>query len=319
MQNLRELPKLRDSLSYLYLERTRIEKKANGITFQHPEGEVGIPIANLATLMLGPGTTITHAAVKELATHGCTITWTGEDAVRFYASGTGETRSSKNLFRQAEAWADAEQHLRIVRRLYEVRFPEPLKPSLSIEQIRGLEGVRVRESYARASRETGVAWKGRSYKRDSWADADPINRALSAASACLYGVCHAAIVSLGFSPGLGFIHIGKQLSFVYDIADLYKATTVIPAAFKAVAEAPEGVERRVRKLLRHLFGQEKLLLRISRDLDRLFSEECPDHEADPYESDSALPGSLWSPNGSAPGGIQHARDDPQENTEEPAR
>ncbi len=314
MKNLRELPKLRDSLSYLYVERTRIEQKHKGVAFYAEEGEVAVPAASLSVLLLGPGCSITHAAVRQLADNSCAVSWVGEEGVRFYAAGAGETRSARTLMRQAEAWADPDKRLRVVRRMYQARFPEPLEPVLTIQQIRGLEGVRVREAYARASRETGVTWYGRHYKRERWSDADPINRALSAGSACLYGLVHAAVVSLGYSPGLGFIHTGKQLSFVYDIADIYKADTVIPVAFAAVANEPKHVESRVRTTLRDAFRETRLLMRIARDLEALFDLSGED---DPYAEDGARPGGLWSPEGIVEGGVSYGRDDSGDGSAEP--
>src|SRR5579875_2210455 len=222
MKDLHTLPKVRDSWSYLYVEHCRVDQEGKAIVLHDAEGRTPVPCAALTLLMLGPGTSITHAAIRTLAENGCLVMWTGEGAVRFYAVGMGETRSARHLLEQARRWADPILRLAVVRRMYSMRFPEPLDDYLSLQQIRGREGIRVREAYARASRATGVPWKGRSYQRDQWGSTDPINRALSAANSCLYGVCHAAIVSAGFSPALGFIHTGKMLSFVYDIADLYK-------------------------------------------------------------------------------------------------
>src|SRR5205823_3188667 len=194
--------------------------------------------------------------------------WTGEEGVRFYAEGMGETRSARNLLRQARLCSDPRRRLDVVRRLYQMRFPEPLDESLSLQQIRGMEGIRVRRAYERASQETGLPWSGRSYRRDRWEVADPINRALSSANSCLYGICHAAIVSAGYSPGLGFIHTGKMLSFVYDVADLYKADTTIPLAFSTVAEGETNLESRIRRACRDVFQSERLLKRIIPDIER---------------------------------------------------
>lgn len=304
--NLRLLPKLRDGLSYMFLEHGRVEREDSSVAWYGPEGAVALPAASLATLMLGPGVTITHSAVVALADNGVTIAWVGEQGVRFYASGLGETRSAKNLERQAKAWADDDSRLRVVRRLYTFRFPEPLDPSLTLQQIRGKEGVRVREAYASAARATGIRWKGRRYKRDEWDEADTVNRALSAGNACLYGVCHAAIVSLGFAPGLGFLHTGKQLSFVYDIADLFKAEVVVPVAFAAAAASDVDIERRVRHTLRDKFQETKLLARVARDLHKLFDLD-PD-ELDPYEVDAAAPGDIWDGDAFVPGGKEYGRD-----------
>lgn len=316
MRNLRELPKFRDGLSYLYVERGRIDQEGKAIAWLGAEGLVAIPAAALGVLFLGPGTTITHAAIKSLAECGCTVCWVGEGHARFYATGMGETRSTSNLLQQVRAWADPPRHLRVVRRLYSMRFLEPLPPNLELKQIRGMEGVRVRDSYARASRETGVPWHGRRYERGKWGGADPVNRALSAGSACLYGVCHAAVVSTGYSPALGFIHTGKQLSFVYDVADLYKTETVVPVAFEVVAESPIAIERRVRTVLREKLRTARLLERAVADLHRLFEPGARREEEDEYAADGAKPGDLWDPDDLVPGGVAYGGDGSGEGSEE---
>lgn len=305
--NLRTLPKLRDSLSYLFAEHGRIERDDASIAWYGPEGAVAIPAATLSTLYLGPGCTITHAAVIALADNGVSVAWVGEAGVRFYASGIGETRSAKNLERQAMAWAHEETRSQVVRRLYAYRFKEPLDEGLELEQIRGKEGVRVREAYARAAKANGIRWRGRRYQRDRWKDADGVNRALSAGNACLYGLSHAAIVSLGFSPGLGFLHTGKQLSFVYDIADLYKTEVVVPAAFAAASIGSDDIERRVRLHLRDQLRQTHLLERMTRDLHRLFDLELT--QDDPYDDDAARPGDIYDGDKYVPGGTAYGRDD----------
>ncbi len=320
LKDLHALPRVRDSWSFLYAERCYIDKDQHAIAI-HQGGRRGtkvpVPCASLTALLLGPGATITHAAIHALADNGCLVLWTGEHGVRFYAQGMGETRSSRHLLAQARLWADPAEHLRVVRRMYQVRFPEPLDDSLSLRQIRGKEGIRVREAYARASRETGVPWQGREYKRDSWRSADPINRALSTANACLYGVCHAAIVSAGYSPALGFVHTGKMLSFVYDIADLYKADVTVPVAFHAVAQGTVDLEGRVRRLCRDAFHRSKLLERIVPDIDRvLLGNGDARHaeglfiagEFDP-DADPAQPGGLWDPDeGMVAGGVNRAEE-----------
>ncbi len=305
-RNLHDLPRLRDSLSYLYIEHAVVQRRQHAIEYiREDHGRVMIPVAALSVLLLGPGTRITHAAIRILAEHGCTVLWVGEDATRFYAQGVGETRHAYRLLRQAELATDPAKRLQVVRRMYALRFGEPLDPSWTLEQIRGREGNRVRSAYRAASEKYGVPWYGRRYDRNDWHRGDPINRALSAANALLNGLCHAAILAGGYSPALGFIHTGKQLSFVYDIADLYKTEITIPAAFETVAESAAKVESRVRQRCRERFRESKLLQRILPDIDRLL-----DLERDPlafdldYDADPALPGPWWDPAGEvpAPGG-----------------
>jgi CRISPR-associated protein Cas1 len=301
MKDLHLLPKLRDSLSFLYVEHQRIDQEALSIAFHDAEGKTSVPCASLNTLLLGPGTSISHAAIKALADNGCLVLWVGEGSVRFYAEGMGETRSSQSLLHQAKLCSDPGLRLQVVRKLYEMRFPDPLPANLTLQQIRGKEGIRVREAYAKASRQSKITWAGRSYKTDSWEDADPINRALSAANSCLYGICHSAIISTGYSPALGFIHTGKMLSFVYDIADLYKADVTIPIAFQAVSEGLDNLERRVRHKCRDYFYSQKLLQRILPDIDKalLISRQ----ENSIFDLPNQPPSNLWD---SSPGGINWA-------------
>lgn len=272
MKNLEELPRLKDSVSYLYVEHTIIEKADNAIVLIQKEGKTPIPVASLTCLLLGPGTNITHAAIRVLCENGCMAIWCGEHMGRFYAAGIGETRSAKNLLLQAKACMDETRHMEVVRKMYTMRFPNIETNHMTLQQIRGMEGIRVRKAYELAAKVNGIHWKKRSYKTEDWDASDPINQALSEANALLYGVCHAAIVSMGFSPGLGFVHTGKQLSFVYDIADLYKAETTIPAAFEAVKRGGD-LARETRVLCRRYFAAIDLLSRIPQDLNTLFRSE----------------------------------------------
>ena len=319
-RDLHELPKFRDGLSYLYVEHAVIEQEAMGIAVYNESGSALVPVAALATLMLGPGTKVTHAAMKALADNGVTTLWVGEEMTRCYCSGMGETRSSHNLLKQAEAWANPETHLKVVVRMYQKRFAEMLPDDLNLRQIRGREGVRVRETYAHWSRVTGVPWNGREYDRKEWSQADPINRALSCGASLLYGISHSAILSSGFSPGIGFIHSGKQLSFVYDVADLYKAEILIPSAFQAVAEDHRNAEQLTRMRMRILFKETRLLEKIVDDIENLFeglaSADSGDTEC--YLSDAAPPGKLWDPNGDVSGGVSYDGNDIGESSKEPA-
>jgi len=308
VKDLHALPKVRDSLTYLYVDRCRVEQEAKSIAIFDARGSVAIPCAALNLLMLGPGTTVTHAAMRALAENGCMVCWTGEGGVRLYAHSTGETRSARNLIRQAVLASDPTERLTVIDRMYRMRFAEELPRGLDLNQLRGREGLRVRAAYARASEETGVPWRGRYYRRDDWRRADPINRALSTASSALCGICHAAIVATGYSPGLGFIHSGKMLSFVYDIADLYKAELTIPIAFRAVAEGTENLESRVRQVCRDVFYRSKLLERIVPDIDRALGGDGASAEAYAFEGDGPIgtPGWLWDPGGAVPAGKDYS-------------
>ena len=307
MKNLQELPKLEDSISYIYLEHAIIEQNDTAIIAITKEGKTPIPIAAVTCLLLGPGTRITHAAIRAICDNGCMAIWCGENSTRFYACGTGETRSSKNLLRQAKACMDDKSHLEVAKRMYKIRFPHTKTDGMTIQQLRGMEGIRVRKAYEMASRVTGIKWRKRSYKADKWEAADLVNQALSEANALLYGLCHGAIVSLGYSPGLGFIHTGKQLSFVYDIADLYKAETTIPAAFSAVKileSRDEDISRAVRMQCRTYFSNARILSRIPRDIAWLLQVENVEEKENRMDA-----GALWDDKEEEmAGGVNHGYD-----------
>lgn len=296
MDDLHRLPKVRDSLSSLYVEHARIDRHEKSIAIHDQDGMTPIPAAALCVLMLGPGTRVTQAAMTALADNNCLVVWCGEENVRFYCYGTGGTRSAAALLHQARLASDEARRLEVVKRMYRMRFAEDVEEALSVESLRGREGVRVREAYARMSLATGVAWTGRNYDRGSWQDADPVNRALSCANSCLYGLCHAAILSLGLSPALGFIHTGKQLSFVYDIADLYKLEVTLPCAFEIARGDPPQMERQVRLRCRDLFRETRLLQRIVPDIQKALAvtDEMLTH-GDLFGDDPARPSDLWTP------------------------
>ncbi len=298
--NLHELPRLRDSLSYHYIEHAIVDRKQNAIEYIQESGRTLVPVAAISLIMLGPGTSLSHAAMKVLMENGCSILWVGEDSIRCYGQGLGETRRAYHLIRQAELVCDGASREKVVRRMYQKRFNETLEEGLTLAQIRGKEGVRVRQTYARASKEYGVPWHGRRYDRSNWGGADTINRTLSAANALLNGICHAGIVAGGYSPALGFIHTGRMMSFVYDVSDLYKTEISIPAAFETVAESELKTEARVRALCRERFKDAQLLKRILSDIDWLL--EVPEDVEASFALDP--PSELWKEL------FTHGRNDP---------
>jgi len=266
MRTLHELPRFRDRWSYLYLEMGRLDVDADGLGFHQGDNVVPVPIDQLSVAMLGPGSTVTHAAIKSLGQNNCMIAWTGQDGIRFYAASIGGTYSARRLIRQARLVSDEEKRMEVAWRMYRFRFSETIPHVVSLESIRGMEGIRVRRTYIEASEKYGVKWKGRRYDQKDWTKGDPINRVLSAANACLYGICHAGILTAGYSSAIGFIHTGKMLSFVYDVADLYKTELTIPMAFRVTADNPPDLERQVRMECRKAFYEFKLMERILPDI-----------------------------------------------------
>jgi CRISPR-associated protein Cas1 len=269
MNDLTELTRFEDRLTFLYLEKGHIEQHQTSVAYVTEKETVPIPAASLALLMLGPGTTITHAAVHNLAQCNCLVAWCGDEGTRFYSFGRGGTYQAGKLLQQAELYCDPRSRALVVRRMYEKRFGEPLDPGLTLEQIRGREGYRVRNAYRQAAERFGVKWEGRNYDPSNWGSADPLNRALSAANACLHGIAQAGIITAGYSPGIGFIHTGKALSFVYDIADLYKMSMIVPMVFDIVARSEQSVEQRSRMACRDLFQNTRLLEKILPDIEEV--------------------------------------------------
>ncbi|MCD1294788.1 type I-E CRISPR-associated endonuclease Cas1 [Methanocella sp. CWC-04] len=308
-KDLHELPRVEDGWSYLYVEHCKIDRENKAVAIHDERGRTSVPCASLALLMMGPGTSITHEAVKTLADNGCLAAWCGEGGIRFYAQGFGETRHSSKLIRQALLVSNPSLRLKVVERMYRMRFNDQIPENLTIQQLRGMEGQRVRQTYALASMDTGVPWTGRNFDPNNWSNADPVNRALSVANSCLYGICSAAIISIGYSTGLGFIHTGKQLSFVYDIADLYKASITIPLSFRAAAaDGDEGLERRVRLACRDKFNELNLLSRIVPDIERALDVKIPsDLIFDDFDSEQVVPSKVWDPkSGPLPGGVNYS-------------
>lgn len=221
-----------------------------------------IPVGSIACLMLEPGTRISHAAMKLAAEVGTLITWVGEGGVRFYSAGQpGGARSDKLLY-QAKLALDEQLRLKVVKKMFALRFGEEAPQRRSIEQLRGIEGARVRQLYAKFAKQYGVTWNGRNYDRKNWAGSDVVNQCISAATSCLYGITEAAILACGYAPAIGFLHTGKPLSFVYDIADVIKFDTVVPLAFRIAAKHPLKPDREIRIACRELFRTDRTIQRL---------------------------------------------------------
>ncbi len=272
---MRELTRADERISFLYVERCVLGRDSNAVTATDDQGVVHIPTASLGVLLVGPGGTMTHPAMVLLADSGVSVVWVGERGVRYYAHGRSLARSARLLEAQAEAVTRRDSRLGVARAMYAMRFPGEDVSRLTMQQLRGREGARVRAAYRDSSRRHGVAWDGRAYQPDDFTASDVVNQALSAAHACLYGICHAVIVALGCSPGLGFIHTGHELSFVYDIADLYKAEVTIPVAFACAAKAEGGeilledLGSATRRAVRDAVADGKILARCARDIRSL--------------------------------------------------
>ena len=270
---LHELPQLQARMTFIYLEHCKLNRDQHTITIADQDGIVFLPAASICTLLLGPGTSVTHQAVELIADAGITIVWVGEKGVRYYASGRPMTHSSSMLIKQAQLVSNTRLHLQVARKMYQLRFPNEDVSDLTMQQLRGREGSRIRQIYRESSKHWGIEWNGRTYKPDDYAAGDDVNKALSSGNACLYGLAHAVIAALGCSPGLGFVHVGHENSFVYDIADLYKAEISIPLAFEVAASCPKDVGSEMRRRMRDIMVHNHVLERMVRDIQMLLSEK----------------------------------------------
>ncbi|MFV0405665.1 MAG: type I-E CRISPR-associated endonuclease Cas1e [Propioniciclava sp.] len=274
---LRELTRVQDRLSFIYLERCRIHRSDNAITATDERGVLYFPSAAVSALMLGPGTDITHQAMMVLADSGATVVWVGEQGVRCYAHGRSLAHSSRLLQAQVDAVSNQKKRLAVARQMYEMRFPDESIERATMQQLRGREGARVKRRYREAAAEFGIEWSGRSYRIDDFEASNEVNQALTAATSCLYGVAHAVTVALGCSPALGFIHTGHDRSFVFDIADLYKMEVAVPVAFEVASRGDTDISSATRHAMRNRFAELRIMATIVRDIGRLLS-------ADPEEA-----------------------------------
>lgn len=273
---LKPIP-IKERLSIVFVERGEIDVIDGAFVRVDLQGErirpvlTHIPVGGVACIMLEPGTRVSHAAAALAARVGTLLVWVGEAGVRLYSSGQPGGARADRLLYQARLALDETLRLKVVRKMYALRFGEEPPARRNIEQLRGIEGARVRRTYLLLAQKFGVKWNGRDYNPDSWDVSDMPNRCLSSATAALYGVTEAAVLAAGYAPAVGFIHTGKPLSFVYDIADIYKFETVVPVAFKIAAQEPAYPERLVRQACRDVFRQTKLLERIIPDIENILA------------------------------------------------
>jgi len=259
---LKPIP-IKERLSILYIEYGQLDVLDGAFVVVDQLGvRTHIPVGGVACLMLQPGTRVSHAACALAARVGTLLVWIGEGGVRLYSAGQPGGARADRLLYQAKLALDETLRLKVVRKMYALRFGEEPPQRRSVDQLRGIEGARVRETYKRMATKHGVTWKARNYDISEWNKGDLPNRCLSSATSCLYGITEAAVLAAGYAPAIGFIHTGKPLSFVYDVADVYKFETVVPVAFRIAAKNPGNPEQQVRLACRDVFRESRLLDRI---------------------------------------------------------
>ncbi|MCY4011999.1 MAG: type I-E CRISPR-associated endonuclease Cas1e [Gammaproteobacteria bacterium] len=277
---------IKDRASILYIEKGRLDVLDGAFVVVDRNGvRTHIPVGGLACLMLEPGTRISHAAATLAGRVGCLVVWVGEAGVRLYAAGQPGGARADRLLHQAKLALDPDSRLKVVRKMYEMRFGEPAPARRSIDQLRGIEGARVKRLYQLLAQQHGVAWRRRQYDPGDWEAADLPNRCLSQATACLYGLAEAAILAAGYAPAIGFLHTGKPQSFVYDVADVYKFETVVPIAMQVAGEAQRGKRPaasdpagQVRRGCRDAFRKAGVLQKLIPGIEEMLSAGGPPPE-----------------------------------------
>lgn len=272
---LPELPRIAERISFLYLEKCKITRTDSGLSAFDDKGEIKIPLATFSVLLLGPGTSISHRAMELISGCGTMLCWVSENGLKCFATGSPLTNSSRMAEIQASAVSNTRKRLAIARKMYQIRFPDEDVSHLTMQQLRGREGSRIRSTYIREQKRTGVEWNGRSYKVNDLSTSNAVNASLSIANSCLYGIAYAAICSLGCIPSLGFIHAGHQRSFVYDIADLYKTETSIPVAFDIAATYTDNVWAYTRREMHRMIYEHHILERVVHDIKWLLDSCGP--------------------------------------------
>ncbi len=285
-KRLRPIP-IKDRASMVFLGKGELDVRDGAFVLIDNEGvRVQIPIGIIVCILLEPGTRVSHAAVALAAKVGTLLVWVGEGGVRLYSSGRPGGARSDRLLYQAQMALDPTLRLKVIGEMYRLRFGEEPPSRRSPEQLRGMEGARVRSMYSVLAKRYGITWYGRRYTPGDWNAADPINRALSGATASLYGITEAAILAAGYSPAIGFLHTGKPLSFVYDIADIFKFESVVPIAFKVISEGHQSPEREVRIRCRDYFKQSRLLKKLVPTIEDILAAGGIER---PKTPDDALP------------------------------
>lgn len=270
-----EVPQVSDRVTFIYVEHAKISRMDGAITVAESRGIVRIPAAIIGILLLGPGTDISHRAVELLGDSGTSIAWVGEHGIRQYAHGRSLSHSSRFLEKQALLVSNMRTKLQVARAMYEMRFPDEDVSGLTMQQLRSKEGARIRKLYRTMAKKYSVKWDGRTYDPDNYDGGDPVNQALSSSNVALYGLVYGAVSAMGMAPGLGFVHKGHDLSFVYDIADLYKAELTIPVSFQIASEHADGenIGKIARQKMRDQFVDGKVLARIVKDIQSLLGIE----------------------------------------------
>lgn len=266
------LPQVNTRYPFVYLEHGRLEIDDRSVKFINADGEViSIPCGMINCILLGPGTSITHDAIKILSEYNCNVFWTGENGLKFYSCGISPTADSKNMRMQMQYACDKKKSLEIARKMFTKRFPNDDVSSKTLEQLKGMEGVRVKNLYALYADKYKVLWNFRNANLTSFDDASITNKWITMFNQFLYSILCSATISLGFSPHIGFVHSGSPLPFIYDMADLYKEQLCIEPAFKLTDVVAFSKESAIDEFVKNV-NDAKILKQFCNDIKMLFGD-----------------------------------------------
>jgi CRISPR-associated protein Cas1 len=265
------LPQIKDKYPFVYLERGRLEIDDSSVKWIDCDNNVvPLPVATINTLLLGPGSSVTHDAIKTAAAANCSVCWVGEDSLLFYAAGFVPTADTRNLRRQIERSFDPVQSVKVARRMFARRFPDADLKGKSIKEMMGMEGHRVRSLYQQKAEQYQVVWKGRQFTPGKFELSDITNQILSSSNAALYGILCSGVHSMGYSPHIGFVHSGSPLPFIYDLADLYKELLCIDLAFALTRDMAGRYDKyKVAQEFRRRVIEMNLLAKLADDIPEM--------------------------------------------------
>lgn len=267
------LTRAKERISLLYIEKARIEQSEYGVQIRQGNKISEIPITTISCIILGPGTTITHRAVSNIAQAGCSICWMGMNQAVFYAYGEPATNKSKNILKQMHYHESKVLHTEIIHKMYNWRYPNDKIKSMTLNKLKGHEGIRVKECYERCAKLYNIDWDGRIYDKFDFEKSDTVNKYISALNNILYAITEAIILIMGYSPAIGFIHTGRINSFVFDISDLFKERLTIPLAFKLTKEYGFFNRDLMIKEFRKEITEQKTIKQMVKYLEELFSDD----------------------------------------------
>lgn len=265
------IPQVKDKYPFVYLEHGRLEIDDSSVKWIEATGHViSIPCATVNTILLVPGTSVTHAAIKSMSESNCTVCWIGSDSLLYYATGETPTANTYNLKKQISLYSNSKKKLETARTLFSFRFPDLELKEKSLSEMMGMEGYRVKELYKKVAEKYEIPWDGRNYIPGKINLSDTTNKILTCCNVALYGILLSVVHALGFSPRIGFIHSGCPLPFVYDIADLYKPEVSIDLAFKLTKEmGGEYIKDVVADAFRERLCNNNILERSVKDIGKI--------------------------------------------------